>query len=552
MENESSLLKERLEKLTNIGIALSAERDLQRLLEMIVEDARDLTGADGGTLYLVEGDPPAQLRYSIMQNGTMGTRMGGTTGKPIPFPPVPLVKDGVANNNNISAYAANTGRTVNVPDCYDYVGFDFTGPKNFDKATGYRSRSFLVVPMKDHEQQLIGVLQLINATDERTRELMAFSHDDVGFIESLASQAAVAITNVKLIKDTEHLFEAFAEVMASAIDERSPATAGHIKRVTTLTMALADAVNQESDGRLGAICFTPEELGELRLAALLHDVGKVTTPIHVVEKRNKLETVYDRGHEVRTRFDLIWQLTETEYLKQKIALVQTGAPSEALAALDDEVQAKLQTIADDQAFILQVNVPVEFLPPDKVERVKTIGAKTYWHNGEEKPYLLPDELTNLAVQKGNITGGELQIMRDHAAVSIKLLTQIPFTRKLKNIPRYAGAHHEILNGKGYPYGLAGEQISMQTRMMTIADIYDAITASDRSYKKAASQEQAIKILRKACEFGEIDKDLLDLFIASGAYRLTGKSDAEMYPPAAVQDAVPAMQPATAGAGLPQK
>ncbi len=518
-------LKERLEKLTRIGIALSAERHLDRLLEMIVDGSRALTNADGGTLYLVEGD---SLRYYIMQTGSTNFRAGGTSGSPIRIPNLPLYHDGAPNHGNISTYTALTGETLNIPDWRNYEGFDFTGPRRYEEATGYVSRSFLVVALRDHEEQIIGVLQLLNCLDTETGEKIPFTDDDVEMVEALASQAAVAFTNAKLIRDLEHSFESFAEVMAAAIDERSPATSGHIRRVTTLTMALAEAMNANHDGKYAGVRLTEDELKELRLAALLHDVGKITTPIHIVEKRNKLDAIYDRGNEVFMRFEYMKKAAEADYWRQRLALVQAGAECEALSQLESEYEARVAELSEEQAFIAQINIPVEFMPPEKAERVRAIGAKQFaLTNGEVRPYLEEDELKNLVVQRGNITGDELAIMRDHARVSIELLSQIPFTRKYKQIPTHAGGHHEFLNGKGYPLGLSGEQISLQTRMMTIADIYDAITASDRSYKKAQSQESALKILQKASQFGETDPDLVDLFIRSGAYKLCGKSQAEL-------------------------
>lgn len=521
-------LKERLEKLTQIGIALSAERNLDRLLERIVEEARALTNADGGTLYLVEGDPPQSIRYYIMQTGSTHFRAGGTSTIPIRIPNLPLQIDGKPNHANISAYTANTGQTLNIPDWRTYPGFDFTGPRKYEADTGYVSRSFLVVALRDHEDQIIGVLQLLNCLDQQTGKKIPFSSGDVGLIEALASQAAVAFTNAKLIRDLEHLFDSFAEVMAAAIDERSKATSGHIRRVTTLTMALAQAVNAQAGGQFAGVRLTEEELKELRLAALLHDVGKITTPIHIVEKVNKLDAVYDRGREVFMRFEYMKKAAEAEYCQQKLTLLESGAPPAALAELEAGFGARVAELTEEQAFLQQVNSPVEFMPPEKAERIKLIGAKRFTlTSGEERPYLDEDELKNLVVQRGNITGDELAIMRDHARVSIELLSQIPFTRRLRSIPAHAGAHHEFLNGKGYPLGLKGDQISLQTRMMTIADIYDAITASDRSYKKAVSQEAALNILRKAAQFGETDPDLVELFIASGAYKLCGKPTAQL-------------------------
>lgn len=498
---------------------------------MVLDEGRELTNADGGTLYLVEGGDQLEsrsLRYHIMQTASLNFRAGGNSPVKVTFPNLPLYhKDGSPNYNNISAYSANTGKTVNIPDWRTFEGFDFTGPRKHEEMTGYVSKSFLVVAMRDHEDQIIGVLQLLNALDPDTGEKVPFNEQNVEIIEAFASQAAMAITNVRLIQDTENLFNSFAEVMASAIDERSPATAGHIKKVTQVTLALAEAVNKEKEGKYADVHFTPDEMNELRLAALLHDVGKVTTPLHVVEKAGKLQTIYDRINEVQMRFEMIKRQVEVDYTRQMLEMAQSGSSKAEIEAMRADMHAKMQEVADDLIAVEDANTPVEWMPPEKADRIREIGAKTYWFNGVEKPFLEPDELANLVVQRGNITGGQLQEMRHHAAVSIRLLTQIPFTRKLRNIPKIAGAHHEFINGKGYPLGLSGDEIAIQTRMMTIADIYEAVTAADRSYKKGKSQEDAIEILKKAAKFGEVDPDLLDLFIRSEVWRLVGKSADEM-------------------------
>lgn len=543
---QKNFMKYQLQKLTKVGIALSAVRELPVLLEMILDEARELTNCDGGTLYLAEGDPPESIRYHIMQNASMKTRMGGTSGKTIPFPNLPLVLDGKPNFANVSAYTANTGKTLNVPDWRTFPGFDFTGPQRFEEQTGYKTLSLLVVAMQDNQDQIIGVLQLINALDPTTGEPIAFSDDNVEVIEAFGAQAAMAINNVRLLKDTENLFNSFAEVLASAIDERSKATSGHIRKVTVLTVALAEALNKQTEGKYAEVKFNKDEMEELRLAALLHDVGKVTTPLHVVEKAGKLQTIYDRVEEVRTRFDLIRSLKEAEFLKKKMELLHAGAV-ESLEQLEGDMAAALAEIDAEKEFVVEMNTPMEFVPNEQIDRVKAIGAKRYLHRGEWHPYLTENELANLAIQKGNITGEELGMMRDHARVSIDLLTKIPFTRKLKNIPKIAGGHHEFINGKGYPFGISGDDIWVQTRMMTIADIYEAVTAADRSYKKARSQEEALEILKKAAKFGEIDPDLLELFIESGVYKLAGKPHSELYsPPPSMLQAAAGNMPAESG------
>lgn len=532
-------LTELLQRLHNIGIALSMERDLDRLLEMIVEEARRFTGADGGTLYLASDD---SLQFTIVQTESLGIRMGGATGAPIAWPAVPLVVEGEPNHDHVSAYCAMTGEVKNIPDVYEAQGFDFTGTRRFDESSGYRSQSMLVVPMRDHQGSVIGVLQLLNARDEATGQTIPFDKSYEPLVASLASQAAVAIDNVRLIQSLEELFEAFVRVMASAIDERSPATAGHIERVTHLTMALARAINDTDEPPFDKIHFSDDELNELRIAALVHDMGKVATPLHVIEKRTKLEGIRDRIDVVEERFRLIKETIRNKYLLKRVQLLERlGAPdgdgadwkgdpeaggsaafaqkyTEQLSSLMEAEAAELAEAEEEWAFVKACNEPMEFMPDEHVARLQAIAAKTFVHDGAPRPYLTDEELEALSIQRGNISGEELQIMRDHAAVTIRLLDQIPFTRKLKNVPKYAGAHHEKLNGKGYPLGLTAEDLTLQTRIITIADVYEALTASDRSYKKERTPEEAMRILGFMVKDGELDGDLVDLFIRSGAYR----------------------------------
>src|SRR5690625_4458797 len=316
-------LNEQLSRLHHIGIALSVERDLDKLLEMIVEETRRLTGADGGTLYLVHGD---ELQFKIAQTESLGVHMGGATGAPITWAPIPLTLNGEPNRAHVSAAVAVTGQLANIPDVYEAAGYDFRGTRRFDAETGYRSRSMLVVPMRDHNGVVIGVLQLLNAQHATTGETVPFEKRYEPLVASVASQAAVAIDNVRLIRDMEELFEAFVRVMASAIDERSPATAGHIERVTELTMALAEAVNGSDEPPFRDVAFSDDELDELRIAALVHDVGKVTTPLHIIEKRTKLEGIRDGIDVIDQRFALIKETVRNTFLRRRLELVE-GRPT---------------------------------------------------------------------------------------------------------------------------------------------------------------------------------------------------------------------------------
>ena len=299
----SEELGEQIRKLSDIGRALSGVHDLNILLEMIVDQARSFTNADAGTLYIVENNT---LRFQIVQNDSLKIRMGGKTGETIPFPPVEL------KETNVSAYVAIKGESINIPDVYDTDLFDFTGPKKFDQSTGYRSKSMLVVPMRNHENDVIGVLQLLNATNPVNNQIIEFSQDYENLSESLASQAAVAITNAKLISNMNELFEAFVKVMATAIDEKSPVTGGHIRRVADLTLNMAEFIHEPEQGIYKDVKFSPDQMYELRIAAYMHDIGKVTTPVEIVEKAKKLQTIFDRIHFVRLRMDYIIQKIKLE------------------------------------------------------------------------------------------------------------------------------------------------------------------------------------------------------------------------------------------------
>ncbi|MBI4384376.1 MAG: GAF domain-containing protein [Nitrospinae bacterium] len=502
-------LMAQIRRLSDIGRALSGERNLDALLEMIVDEARKFTHADAGTLYILENN---SLRFKIVQNDSLKIRKGGKKGEAIAFPPVEL------KESNVSAFVALNGIPVNIPDVYDTNLFDFTGPKKFDEATGYRSKSMLVVPMRNHENDVIGVLQLLNALNPKTGEVVAFSPDYENLSESLASQAAVAITNVTLINDMEKLFESFVQVMATAIDEKSPVTGGHIRRVANLTMVMAETINEQNNGKFSGKRFTPEQLHELRVAAWMHDIGKVTTPVEIIEKAKKLQTIFDRIHYVDLRMQYLLQNCKMEALDRKLQLAQKGAPPEELDRADREFREKEAGLKDIRAFIQQCNMPGEYLEDAKLERLKAIGEMTFTDfDGNVRPFLDEDELINLSIRKGSITEKERKVMQHHAHVTLQMLDKIPFTKKLKNIPKFAGAHHEFINGKGYPLGLKGDEIPFEGKLMAVTDIAEALTAADRPYKKAMPLENVFRILRVMAQNEELDKELVELFINEKVY-----------------------------------
>ena len=514
VSNYAERLGGQIKKMSDIGRALSGVQDLNTLLEMIVDQARNFTNADAGTLYIVENNT---LRFQIVQNDSLKIRMGGKSGETIPFPPVEL------KETNVSAFVALKGISVNIPDVYDTDLFDFTGPKKFDQSTGYRSKSMLVVPLRNHENDVIGVLQLLNATNPISNEVIAFSQDYENLSESLASQAAVSITNAKLIANMTELFEAFVKVMATAIDEKSPVTGGHIRRVADLTLTMAEVIHDIDEGHFKDKTFSPDQMYELRIAAYMHDIGKVTSPVEIVEKAKKLQTIFDRIQYVRLRMAYISQKIELEGQEAKIKILQNGSSPEKLNSIEKETLEKLMEIEEIQRFINKCNEPGEFLDDEILVRLKEVSEKTYIDDaGEQQPFLTADELVNLSIRRGSITEKERQKMQGHAAVTLKMLKQIPFTKKLKNIPDFAGAHHEFLNGKGYPLGLKGDEISFEGRLMAVTDIAEALTASDRPYKKAMPLETVYRILRSMVEGGELDPNLVELFIEKEVYKIYQK------------------------------
>lgn len=502
-------LVERFEQLNAIGVALSSERDLNRLLEQILLAAKSITRADGGTLYLLTPDK-SHLRFAIVRTDSLGIALGGTTGQAITgkFHDLPLAMvDGRPNNTLIAAYAANTGQTVNLPDAYQAEGFDFSGTRGFDASTGYRSQSFLTVPMKNHAGDLIGVLQLINATGPQG--VVPFSAADQRLAESLASQAAVAITNQHLLQQLKDLFESFIRLINLAIDEKSPYTGGHCERVPELTMMLAHAVNDVDEGPLADIRLSEKDFYELQIAALLHDCGKITTPVHVVDKATKLETIFDRMHLVDSRFDTLRQQAEAKMWREVAQGEQTLAQAQAT------FERTCEQLLQDRAFLRSVNVGGERMRDEDVARVEALAHRYTWTGLDGQPGVLltDNEVTNLTIRAGTLTAEEREVINHHIVATIRMLEQLPWPPELRNVPEYAGGHHERMDGKGYPKGLKREQMSWQARMMGIADIFEALTAHDRPYKKAMTLSQAIRIMDNFKANGHIDPDLYEVFLS---------------------------------------
>ncbi len=503
--------------LTQIGLSLSAEKDTKKLLERIVIEARTLTNADAGTLYLLDKDNQ-DLTFEIVQNDSMQIKIGGTSGVDAELPNVPLFINGEPNHANVSSAVALTGETINVKDLYGPEGKRFPGPREYDVISGYHTKSMLVMPLKNHENETIGVLQLLNAKHRRSGEPISFSEEYVDLIAALASQAAVALTNAQLIENLNNLFYAFIRSIATAIDEKSPYTGGHINRVVKLSMMLADKINQDKTGAFRDTQFTKDELEELRMAAWMHDVGKVTTPENIVNKASKLETIFDRVNLVETRFALIASEIVNAHLETKLKLLQKNQVDlRKLKVADRALSENLKILIEELEFIKGCNSADQPMTEERLSRLHDIGKKEYTFQKTKQPYLTEDEIKNLSIRYGNLTDEERKVVENHATMTLKILTQLSFPIKLEKVPEFAGGHHEKLDGSGYPLGLAEKELPLQTRILAIVDIFEALTARDRPYREPMKLSEVIKIIRFMKENQKIDPDLFDLLVGSGAY-----------------------------------
>ncbi len=554
-------------RLIDVGIALSAEKDPDRLMEMILLEAKDLASADGGTLYIRTDDD--ELEFKIVRTDSLGIAQGGTSGTQITLPPVQMFgENGAPNLNTIVSYAANTGQTINIDDAYDSTEFDFSGTKKFDGGTGYRSKSLVAVPLKNRQERVIGVLQLLNAIDRETSEVTTFSVEIIPLIEALASQAAVALENQNLLEAQKRLLDSFIELMASAVDAKSPYTGGHCQRVPLLTEMLTAAACRSDAAPFADFDLNEEEWYELHIGAWLHDCGKVTTPEYVVDKATKLETITDRIHEIRMRFEVVKR--EAVIACQQKLIEGSGDPEALKLALVNELAA----IDEDFAFIAECNLGGEFMAEERLERVRQIANRKWTRTLDDRlgvsqeeakrkarmpPATLPveedlladradhiiehdavvhsanpdnpfgfkvdvpehkynlGEVYNLCIARGTLTEEERFKINDHIVQTIVMLENLPFPKHLERVPEIAGGHHEKMDGTGYPKKLMGGEMSIPARIMAIADVFEALTAADRPYKKAKKLSESIKIMSFMVKDKHLDPELFKLFLDSGVY-----------------------------------
>jgi HD-GYP domain-containing protein (c-di-GMP phosphodiesterase class II) len=514
-----------LGELARLGASLATERDLLTLLETVLSQARRIAGCDAGSLYLIErGAPEAEprtLRFKLAQNFSRPE---------IPFQEYAVPVDGTS----LAGHAAMTGEPLVIDDVYvldDNATYQLN--RSFDERFGYRTKSMLVVPMKTHRDEVIGVLQLINrkrslevvleSCETVEREVVPFDPHAVELASALAAQAGVAIENGLLYEDIERLFEGFVTAAVTAIETRDPATSGHSARVATMTVGLAEAIDRVSDGPYREIRFTREQLRELRYAGLLHDFGKVGVREQVLVKGKKL---YEGQLElIRHRFAYAQQAAELQFERARADHLERHGLrgyDESLAWLESARDARRAELARFLDAVLIANEPTVLPEGGAFEELEEIRARSYQdYEGVERPLLADDELRYLMVRQGTLDEEERREIESHVTHTYRFLEQIPWTRELRGIPNIAYTHHEKLNGRGYPRALSGDEIPLEARMMTIADIYDALTATDRPYKRAVPPVEALDILHTEASEGMLDAALLATFVEGGIWRVAG-------------------------------
>jgi len=502
-----------VEKLTEIGIALSSEKDTGQLLEKILLGAKSITNSDGGTIYRVDGKT---IKIEIIRSDSLGISLGGE-GHSINIPNIPLyAENGEPNLKNVVCYSYHNNKTINIEDAYDEVHFDFTGTKAFDQKNNYRSKSFLSIPLTNHQGEIIGILQLINALDPVTKEIIAFDSVSQRFAEALASQAATVLTKQQLITELENMFESLVKLIATAVDEKSPYTGGHCRRVPELTSMLTEAAHNTDYGYLQDFKLTEADRYELTIASWLHDCGKIITPEYVIDKATKLETIFDRIHLLEARFEILKRDREIAYIKQQLAAQRDNqAPA---PGLEQAFQASIAQLNEDLAFIRGCNTGGEAMSDQDIARLQSLKKLSLSLNNIDIPLLSDDEVYNLSIFRGTLTPEERKVINNHINVTISMLEAIKFPKHLQNVVEYAGGHHERMDGKGYPKGLSREQMSIPARAMAIADVFEALTAKDRPYKPGKKLSEALFILGKMKEEGHIDPDLYDIFIEQKIYK----------------------------------
>ncbi len=495
---------EHIKQLTQIGEALSSENDINKILDLILQEALEYTNSDGATIYTVSSDNRS-LEYKLVYNRSMNLHIGGSHGE-LNWPVVQLFdENGNKILKNMVSYVFHTKKIQNFDDVYKQSMFDAEKTREIDRTNSYRSKSMVAIPLKNHEGEILGVIQLINAMDKENN-IISFSPEHVVMLNSLASQAAISLSNKRLIEDLEKLIRQVIRAIAVAIDKKSKYTGGHIAKVATLTEMISHAINKADYGYYKDLKFSANEITEISIAGWMHDVGKISTPEFIMDKATKLEKLIDGIEVVRLRGQLLKQVILKESHKP-------GVDNE----FRDKTKKLLERINDYLSFIEVANIGGEFLSDEAIDKLKEIHQFKYHSDGEEYFIINDSELKNLSIRKGTFTPEEREIMNNHAQVSWDILSELTFPKKYENVAIYAASHHEKLNGKGYPKHLNEEQLPVQSRILAVADMFEALTASDRPYKKGKLLTETFRILGYAVRAKEIDKNIVEFLLDSDTY-----------------------------------
>ena len=521
--SRNQLGEKNINQLIDIGHALTNEKNFDALMEKILMGAKQLSNADGGTLYLFNEELKS-LNFTVVQTDSLHIKMGGTQGE-ITWPDVQLYIDDKPNFEQVAALCALTGRLINIEDVYYSPEFNFEGTKKFDAGTGYRTKSMLVVPMKDHENNVIGVLQLLNKLDDND-EIIPFDKNDENLILSMSSQAAVSISNNRLIAELEKLLHDFIKAIADAINEKSKYTGGHINRVAEISVMLAKAINEDTTGFYKDNNFTKQELDQIDISAWMHDIGKIITPEYVIDKATKLETIYDRLEFVIAKFEVLKRDRELQYYKDL-----ASTPKKDQEALLNSFNADIQKIEDDLEFIKITNKGSEFMDDENIQKLHEIARIPLVINGKETTLLTENELYNLSIKKGTLTNEEREVINNHVVMSYKILSKLTFPKKLERVPVIAASHHKTIytdeNGRHGGYGhedLMSLPMTIEDRILAVADVFEAVTASDRPYKEPNTLNQSLRILKFMAEDNHLDYDMVKFFIENKVYEEYAKDN----------------------------
>jgi HD-GYP domain-containing protein (c-di-GMP phosphodiesterase class II)/ribonuclease BN (tRNA processing enzyme) len=504
---ESNLITDhKFEEIMKINQELSSEHDREKLLENILTLTKKLTSSDAGTLYIKSKDEQS-LEFKVVQNDELNIKMGGTKNN-LDWPSLSIyMDDNSLNKGMVAVVSCNEKRIINIPDVYETSKYKFDGTKEFDKNTGYRSKSMLVIPLINHENEVIGVLQLINK--KKDGEIINFDKLDEKIIKSLASQAAMALTNMNLISSLEDFINAFVSTIAKAIDAKSPYTSDHIVKVEKIALLLAKAIHSDKT-IYKDIKYTKNDYKQIALAAWMHDIGKISMPEHIIDKATKLEKIFDRIELIEQRIELIKKDTEIKFLKKEIS--------------SDIYESTILELTEIFQFIKRINIGAEFMEEEDIKKLENISKMTYYKNGIETTLLSQDEFTNLSIKKGTLTRNDIDIIRNHAQLSLDMISELPFPKKYKDVLNIACNHHEKLNGTGYPRGLNASQITLEDRIMILADIFEALTASERPYKEAMKLSTVKEILTSMTNRGELDKELIEFFFNHKIFQKYAKEE----------------------------